>query len=606
MVASDAQGKPGTVALPTIGLFLAQGVGLPRGEHPSEGIVGWLERAARRRVPAEMHRAPVRGSQVAVKYLLRAFLRSRSARLEVFVPPQNARPPSRSELRQHGATAESFGLHSAFELLEGIDRFNFTAWLDLTGDIAHALRVRSIGPARLYPVVAVAHGLSAHQLLFNWFLRVLCSGVLPCDSFACTSRAARVTVHRIFDQVASRFNRQFGTRLSYSGRTDLIPLCVDTDELRPRDKLLARAKVGLPKDAFVILFIGHLSLPDKADLFPLLRVLAQLAEEFPKRNLILVAAGTERGHYAEALKRYARALGVSKQIRTMLDISDETRNLLLSAADLLASPADGLAEAFGLTPVEAMASGLPQVVADWDGYRDTVVDGETGFLVPTRWTPCTADLNETGPLLGWTFDHFAAAQSVAVDLGALADRLRHLIQNEGLRQRMSEASRKRALAYYSPEIVTRRYCELWAELSGIARALPNAPPREGFDRPHYWECFGHYASIPLGRATTVGLTDQGREALRLEGALLPPHSDYVNLPVLDEGLLRDVLAEVGGRFPSEGAVDDANSEPVSIADLANKLANGRTADCVVRHVMWLIKYGLVETAQECGMGETDS
>ena len=40
-------------------------------------------------------------------------------------------------------------------------------------------------------------------------------------------------------------------------------------------------------------------------------------------------------------------------------------------------------ESFGLTPIEAMAAGLPRVISDWDGYRDSVNDGEDGFLIRT-------------------------------------------------------------------------------------------------------------------------------------------------------------------------------------------------------------------------------
>mgnify|MGYP001333871824 CR=1 FL=1 len=40
-------------------------------------------------------------------------------------------------------------------------------------------------------------------------------------------------------------------------------------------------------------------------------------------------------------------------------------------ADVFVSLSDNIQETFGLAPVEAMASGLPVVVSDWDGYKDT-------------------------------------------------------------------------------------------------------------------------------------------------------------------------------------------------------------------------------------------
>ena len=35
-------------------------------------------------------------------------------------------------------------------------------------------------------------------------------------------------------------------------------------------------------------------------------------------------------------------------------------------------------------PIEAMASELPVVASNWNGYRESIVDSETGFLIDTK------------------------------------------------------------------------------------------------------------------------------------------------------------------------------------------------------------------------------
>ncbi len=56
------------------------------------------------------------------------------------------------------------------------------------------------------------------------------------------------------------------------------------------------------------------------------------------------------------------------------------------AADVFISLADSVQETFGLTPVEAMAAGLPVIASDWNGYKETVREGLDGFRILT-WAP---------------------------------------------------------------------------------------------------------------------------------------------------------------------------------------------------------------------------
>ena len=54
------------------------------------------------------------------------------------------------------------------------------------------------------------------------------------------------------------------------------------------------------------------------------------------------------------------------------------------ASDIFVSLADNIQETFGLSVIEAMASSLPLVVSDWNGYKDLVNHGFNGFRIPTE------------------------------------------------------------------------------------------------------------------------------------------------------------------------------------------------------------------------------
>lgn len=100
---------------------------------------------------------------------------------------------------------------------------------------------------------------------------------------------------------------------------------------------------------------------------------------------------------------------------------DELRELYRRAA-IVACPSRR--EGFGIAAVEAMAWGRPVVASAVGGLLDTVVDGETGFLVPPR------------------------------DPGALRVALERLLSDSTLRARLGEAGRRRASERFSPEAVT--------------------------------------------------------------------------------------------------------------------------------------------------------
>jgi len=176
---------------------------------------------------------------------------------------------------------------------------------------------------------------------------------------------------------------------------------VDTETFRPRDKRDARKLLSLPQDKLILLCFARFSAHEKMDLLPLLRGFKRILEECNEEasNLLLLLAGDdERYHYAQEVEKFAEALKIADNVRFLKNPSFVEGPLIYSAADIFISFADNFQESLGITVLEAMASGLPAIVSDWDGYKDIVLHGKTGFRVPTYWAGCEERISLFSPI----------------------------------------------------------------------------------------------------------------------------------------------------------------------------------------------------------------
>ena len=130
-------------------------------------------------------------------------------------------------------------------------------------------------------------------------------------------------------------------------------------------------------------------------------------EEDQRPPLILVSDRARRAD-EERLRILARSSGVELMLRHR--VSDRKLAALYAGAAAVVNT--GHDEPFGLVPLEAMASGTAVVAVAEGGVSETVVDGETGFLV-SRHTHAFADR------LAWVLDHPAEAAT----MGAAGRRL---------------------------------------------------------------------------------------------------------------------------------------------------------------------------------------
>ena len=154
----------------------------------------------------------------------------------------------------------------------------------------------------------------------------------------------------------------------------------------------ARAALGLPVDADVLLFAGRIQPLKAPDV--LLRAVAALLEREPGRRsrIVVPIVGGPSGtglDKPQALADLAAELGLTDVVRFVPPVSQAELAQWYAAATLVAVPSYN--ESFGLVAVEAEATGTPVVAAAVGGLTTAVRDGHSGLLVPGHHTDDWAD-----------------------------------------------------------------------------------------------------------------------------------------------------------------------------------------------------------------------
>ena len=213
----------------------------------------------------------------------------------------------------------------------------------------------------------------------------------------------------------------------------VVPSGVPTAALRAAapSRAAARARLGLPADAFVVAGVGRLVPIKGFDL--LVEALPALAARVPSAHALLIGDGEERA----ALEARAAALGVGARLRITGAVTDVGG--VLAAADVLAAPSRN--EGMGRVLVEAMAIGLPVVGTTVGGIPDVIVDGECGRLVApddaAALAGALADLGGDAALrakLGAAAPPRAEAFSTDVAAAAMGSIYDGLVRARGLRR----------------------------------------------------------------------------------------------------------------------------------------------------------------------------
>lgn len=176
----------------------------------------------------------------------------------------------------------------------------------------------------------------------------------------------------------------------------VVPCGVNTEEMFPVDQRLARMKLKLPQDDFVLLQLGRMVQRKGVD--NVIRALTKLRYTGTRIRLIIVGGEDEvcgLGYNPEIarLKQLAKELGVQHCVTFAGRKGREELKYYYAAADIFITTP--WYEPFGITPLEAMACGTAVIGADVGGIKYSILDGKTGLLVPPKDPQALADkINE--------------------------------------------------------------------------------------------------------------------------------------------------------------------------------------------------------------------
>lgn len=470
-------------------------------------------------------------------------------------------------------------------LLRGQPYLSELAWLRRTAGLDKAYSLVGLIHTIAPPFVRKKIGAAAIAPTHEW------------DALVCTSPAVQKAMESMFDEWAEHLHARIGAIRSPRPQLPLIPLAVDTELFaRQADNHKARAalrqRLAILEDDILVLWVGRLSYYEKAfpqSMFNSIRIAAESCSN--RLHFALVGwfpgGDEELRLYQKAAEELAPDINVS-----VLDGNDE--QLLAqswAAGDIFLSLVDNIQETFGLTPIEAMAAGLPIVASDWNGYPYTIRDGVNGFLVPTLSSPGGA----LGELLAnlhslelETYQTYvgATAQHTAVNVQVAASAIALLANDKALRKKMGDSGRERAKSMFSWPEVIRLYKDLLSEL-GTRRNASETNSTRSLTRLHPlsgepFSNFRHFSSAILNSDHLLRLA-QNKTSTDLNNEL------KIQLNTLYPGI-RGTSQEA---FQMLAIIERQGKQGARVQDILAEFTQERRP-FLESTLVWLAKMGLID------------
>ena len=445
---------------------------------------------------------------------------------------------------------------------------------------AYLAALRNTYSRQIFPITSLTHSLSCTRYLREMQAHVW-AGTTARDCIVASSLAGQGVVHAFLAH--ARKNLGLEGDSSRQPGCQVIPLGITLENYPPplpEERCRARHDMGIADDQVVLVVFGRVSPHSKMDILPLFHALQRVfGEGISRDHLCLVVAGwiDSGDEFPVTLETLARNMGLDMRLVPRPD--EKAKRSVLSCADIFVSLADNPQETFGLTLLEAGAMELPVIASDFDGYRDIVVHGETGILVPTLGSEETGFVDAMAPLVSDFHYHLWLAQGVAVSVPDLAHAIIALLRDVKKRVRLGRAARQRIAAHFSWQRILREYEKLWEDLWQVPVEAEPPCTVHPLNLP-YATIFHGYPCGHLNRETQLVWTRCGKALYH--GQEFP--LIYAGLEgLVDQEQVRRILFWARKPISSGSLVDYLEQECIPLG-----------TDRVFFVIMWCLKHDLVE------------
>lgn len=388
-------------------------------------------------------------------------------------------------------------------------------------------RTAATGAHTAWSLCGITHTTSSAGAM-DAISELLTAPVQPWDAVICTSTAVKDNVTRLLQAQANMLKERLGISKLVLPMLPVIPLGIHTQDFVYSDvqKASARKRLKADDNTLVVLFMGRLSFHAKAHPLAMYQALQKAAQwvKATCKQVKLVECGWHANEFIQkAYQDAARQACPDVEVITLDGRKAEDRETAWAGADVFCSLSDNIQETFGIVPIEAMAAGLPVVVSDWDGYKDTVRHEVDGYRIATVMPEAglATDLALRHALEVDTYDMYCGhtCSLVSVDIEAAAVAFAKLFESPALRQSMGAAGRERAQQVYDWKVIIAQYENLWAEQNRVRLAALQEAAKQPAKQAHPWparmdpfHAFASYPTQALQASTVLCLVDNSLEA----------------------------------------------------------------------------------------------